>query len=304
MYRRAAIVLVALLALAGCLSLSPTDLATPADPGDAAPADSERLNATVTRVVDGDTVEVRYADGTTDTVRLVGVDTPETRGGTTPDEFEGVPDSEAGRTCLLEEADNATRALEALVADEPVALAVDPDTDRRGSYARLLAYVVVDGVNVNERLVERGHARVYDSEFSLADRFYELEDSAQDAHRGVWQCRDPGVASAGTGLSVRVVADAPGDDRENPNGEYVVLANRAADPLSVGNWTVSDAADHTYTFLPDVTIPAGGSIRLYSGSGTDSATEFYRSEGPIWNNGGDTVSVRAENGTVVARESY
>jgi len=304
MHRRAVVLLVALLALSGCLSLSPTGPATPADTGDAVPADSERLNATVTRVVDGDTVEVRYAGGTADTVRLVGVDTPETRGGTNPGEFEGVPDSEAGRTCLGEEADNATRALEALVGDRAVALAVDPDTDRRGSYGRLLAYVVVDGVNANERLVERGHARVYDSEFSLADRFYELEASAQDARRGVWQCRGPGDTSEGSGLSVRVVADAPGDDRENPNGEYVVLANPTAGPLHIGNWTVSDVADHTYTFPPDTTVPAGGSIRLYSGSGTDSATEFYRSDGPIWNNGGDTVTVRAENGTVVAQESY
>lgn len=306
MTRRAvAFLAIACLSLAGCLSLSPaTQTPVPADPGEAVPADSEELNATVTRVVDGDTVDVRYADGSTDTVRLVGIDTPETRGGTNPEEFEGVPDTEAGRTCLADEADNATRALETLVADEPAVLAVDPNTDRRDRYGRLLAYVVVDGTNANERLVDRGHARVYDTDFALAERFYDLEADAQDARRGVWTCTDPGRSETDSGLSVRVVADAPGDDRENPNGEYAVLTNPTADPLPIGDWTVSDEADHTYTFPPTATVPTDGSVRLYSGSGTDSATEFHRGNGPIWNNGGDTVTVRAENGTVVAQESY
>lgn len=178
----------ALAALAGCLSTAP---ATPAAPGDAVPAGSETVNATVTRVVDGDTVEVRYANGTFDTVRLLGIDTPETRGGTNPGEFEGVPDTEAGRACLGRAAGNATDALERIAGGEPVVLAVDPRADRRDRYDRLLAYVVADGVNANERLVDRGHARVYDSTFSRSERFYEHERAAQAAGRGVWACTDP-----------------------------------------------------------------------------------------------------------------
>jgi len=302
MARRLRIGLVVTLALlAGCLSVAP---ATPADPGDSIPADSERLNATVIRVVDGDTVEVRYDDGETDVVRLVGIDTPETRGGTNPAEFEGIPDSAAGRACLARAAENATDALTGFAADEPAVLAIDPDTDRRDRYQRLLAYVVVDGTNLNERLVAAGHARVYDSSFSLAERFYDLEASAQTDRRGLWACTDPDAATAADGLHLRVVADAPSDDRENPNGEFVVLANPTSDPLAIGNWTISDEADHTYTFPPNATIPANGSVRLYSGSGTDTATAFYRDDGPIWNNGGDSATLTAANGTVVADVSY
>lgn len=51
-------------------------------------------------------------------------------------------------------------------------------------------------------------------------------------------------------------------------------------------------------------MPANGSVRLHSGSGTDTATEFYRGNGPIWNNDGDTATLRAANGTVVAAASY
>jgi micrococcal nuclease len=189
--------------LAGCLSSLPsTAPGTPAAPGDAVPANSETVNATVTRVVDGDTVEVRYANGTFDPVRLLGIDTPETRGGTNPEEFEGVPDTEAGRACLGRAAGNATDALEWIAGGEPVVLAVDPQADRRDRYDRLLAYVVADGVNANERLVERGHARVYDSTFALSERFYELEQAAQDAGRGVWVCADPVTPVEGVDLRV------------------------------------------------------------------------------------------------------
>ncbi|MBO4249613.1 nuclease, partial [Halomicrobium sp. IBSBa] len=73
------VAVLALAALAGCLSGGPQ---TPAAPGDAVPAGS-------------DTVEIRYDNGTFDTVRLLGIDTPETRGGTNPAEFEGVPDTAA-----------------------------------------------------------------------------------------------------------------------------------------------------------------------------------------------------------------
>jgi len=219
MHRSAsAVVLVAAaLVLAGCSAVAPTTPTPTAAGGDATdaaiPDGAATLPATVTRVVDGDTVAVR-AGGETDTVRLVGVDAPETRGETYPAEFEGVPGTAAGRACLSRAADDATAALADLVADRDVTLAVDPLTDRRGPYDRLLAYVVVDGTNANHRLVDAGRARVYDTEFALADRFYESERTARDERRGLWACADEPTGD--TGLQLRVRADAPGDDRENP----------------------------------------------------------------------------------------
>jgi len=63
--------------------------------GTSTPAD-DGLAVTVVRVVDGDTMEVRYENGTADTVRLLGVDTPEVHARNSPDEFEGVPETAAG----------------------------------------------------------------------------------------------------------------------------------------------------------------------------------------------------------------
>ncbi|MFC7044529.1 thermonuclease family protein [Halobacteriaceae archaeon GCM10025711] len=191
MRARAVVLVAAVVLLAGCtVSVSPTGDATTASPGS-----FENRTATVTAVVDGDTVDVRFRDGSTERVRLLGVDTPEVRADNTPAEFEGVPDTDAGERCLRDAGTDASEYATQTLDGETVTVAVDPASDRRGDYGRLLAYVFVDGRNVNYRLVEQGHARVYDAPFSLAERFYRAESDAQAARRGVWACRDP---AAGT----------------------------------------------------------------------------------------------------------
>lgn len=55
---------------------------------------------TITRIVDGDTVEFEYKNGTQDTGRLLGVDTPEVHTANYPKEFEGVPNDDSGASCL------------------------------------------------------------------------------------------------------------------------------------------------------------------------------------------------------------
>ncbi len=316
MHRRLSTVLVAtVLLLAGCGGLSlpatpdagpenPTASPTVADdPG--VPADGETWRATVTRVVDGDTVEVRYGNGTGDTVRLVGVDTPETYGATNPAEFEGVPENESGRACLADAGERASRALGEWVEGERVTLVHDPSTDVRDRYDRLLAYVVADDANLNYRLVARGHGRVYDTEFTLANRFYAAESTARRSASGLWTCADPVSRDATDGLRLRVVADAPGNDNENRNGEFVVIENVANESRDVGNWSLSDAAGHEYGFPADASIPADGTVTVYSGSGADNATAFYwGSEGAVWNNDGDTATLRDANGTVVVQREY
>jgi len=185
--------LACLLVCAGCVSpLTGTGSDTPA--AERTPTDAE---ATVERVVDGDTVEVRFDDGSTETVRLLGVDAPETRADSEPGEFEGVPDTDAGRTCLRRAGEEATVFARERLAGERVRVRTDPQADRRGGYGRLLAYVsVVDGAtgsdrSFNEQLLERGHARLFDSTFERRDRFTNLEREARAAGDGLWRCRTP-----------------------------------------------------------------------------------------------------------------
>ena len=150
---------------------------------------SETVEVTITRVVDGDTVDVRLPDGQEDTVRLVGVDTPEVHVENEPAEYESVPDTDEGALCLRRAGHNATDYVRGRLEGREVTLAFDPLTDRRGGYDRLLAYVYVDGRNLNGELVAAGHARVYDTEFELRDSFEAVEAPAQSDGRGLWACR-------------------------------------------------------------------------------------------------------------------
>lgn len=182
----ATVALGVLVVLSGCAGLPLADQLT-------GPPDSR--NATVVEVVDGDTIDVRFADGTEDRVRLLGVDTPEVHVEPQPDEYEGVPSTEAGEQCLRDAGDAASAAVDERLSGAAVRLEFDPLSDRRGGYDRLLAYVIHDDTNVNYWLVETGHARVYDSEFTAADRFYDAEARARDARLGVWNCTSVDVAT-------------------------------------------------------------------------------------------------------------
>ena len=322
-HRRAAalsLYLAVLAVLAGCSAgvstpapvdgVTVTPTGTPTVPGESA-------RVTVTRVVDGDTVEVTYPNGTADTVRLLGVDTPEIHSANTPGEFEGVPETAAGERCLRRYGERASAFAEERLAGETVVLRFDPESDRRGYYGRLLGYLVVDGENFNRLLLDEGLARVYDSSFTLREWFDEVESAARENGAGLWTCATPparatapptpGDGSANGDGPLRVVetnADAAGDDNENLGDEYVVFENTGTVPLDLSGWTVTDEAGHRYTF-GGFTLGPGERVTLHTGRGSDTRTAVYwgRSSA-VWNNGGDTVTVRDADGETVAERSY
>ena len=139
--------------------------------------------ATVERVVDGDTIEVRIDQnvpgpaggegvvGETYDVRLIGIDTPESVKPNTPVE------------CFAKEASAAT---EALLEGESVRLVKDvEETDR---YERLLRYVYIGEEMANARLVANGYAYAYTYPPNVrhADLFVELQREARTNDRGLW----------------------------------------------------------------------------------------------------------------------
>jgi len=148
--------------------------------------------ATVTRVIDGDTVAIEYANGTEDTVRLLGVDTPETTlSRVSAEEFAGISDTTAGRDHLFNWGERATDLAEDELEGEQVEIVVDAESDRRGYFGRLLAYIYVDGENFNERLLADGYARMYDSQFSMRSEFREIEQQAREDRVGLWDYDGP-----------------------------------------------------------------------------------------------------------------
>jgi micrococcal nuclease len=132
-----------------------------------------RLTGRVTRIVDGDTIKVRLGDRT-ETVRYIGVDTPES---VKP----GVPVQ-----CFAKQASAFNRRL---VAGRAVRLRLG--AEHRDRYGRLLAYVFLEGegaVFVNAVLLRRGYARTLaiPPNTRLATRFDRLERVAMRRGRGLW----------------------------------------------------------------------------------------------------------------------
>ena len=126
----------------------------------------------VSRVVDGDTIEVTRG-GRKEKVRLIGINTPETVGPRRPVE------------CFGRE---ASAFAERLLEGENVTLVPDESQDNQDRYGRLLRYVMLDDTNVNRLLIDRGYAYEYTYEvpYIYQTEFKAVEQAARLSGRGLW----------------------------------------------------------------------------------------------------------------------
>lgn len=158
----------------------------------------------VVRVVDGDTIKVQFRNGIRDTVRLLGIDTPETSAGhTDPDEF-GYPVNEQAKQRLAAWGRSARDWLRQRIdRGDIVRIQFERQEDLRGGYHRLLAYLHITRngrhgrdrrnrrkQNINKQLIKHGLARVYDTTFQEKQSFRCLEENAIKNRTGLWQNRD------------------------------------------------------------------------------------------------------------------
>src|SRR5262245_13534881 len=145
--------------------------------------------ATVLRVVDGDTLQVRI-DGRSEKVRLIGVDTPESVDPRRPVQFFG------------KEAAAFTRGL---ASGKRVTLRAEDGTPGRDKYNRLLRYVFLpDGRLLNAEIIRLGYGHAYlRYPFSRMEEFRSHERSARAGHLGLWAREAP---SAGPGIGRQAVA--------------------------------------------------------------------------------------------------
>ena len=82
--------------------------------------------------------------------------------------------------------------------------------------------------------------------------------------------------------------------------EWVEITNKGSSPVLLKGWKIEDdGSKHTYTF-PSCTLDSQNTLTLYTGEGTDTATELYWGGSPIWNNDGDTAYLYDDSGKLVA----
>ena len=125
-------------------------------------------------------------------------------------------------------------------------------------------------------------------EWAHNDEYHLLAEQARSAGRGLY---DPDSCGSGpddgTPLRMLVNWDADHNDNDNLNDEWVEIVNDGSAPLPLKGWWLRDSWLNWarkpggggrvpgYPFPPTASIPAGGSIRVHVGCGTNSGDDLY-----------------------------
>lgn len=152
-------------------SSPPISQLTDSDP--TAPRMDEGTLYNVVSVVDGDTIKVNI-DGRVETVRFIGMDTPE------------VKDPRKPVQCFGKE---ASARMQALIAGKSVRLQADPSQGERDKYNRLLRYVYAsDGTNLAYQMIREGYAHeyTYHTPYLYQTQFRSAQVFAQSNSLGLW----------------------------------------------------------------------------------------------------------------------
>ena len=129
--------------------------------------------AKVTRVADGDTIKV-LIDNKEDTVRLIGIDAPETVDPRKPIQCFGKAASDKAKQILT---------------GKVVVLEFDSTQGERDKYGRLLRYVFLDGLNFNKLMISEGYAHEYTYQskpYKYTEEFINAQKQARENKKGLW----------------------------------------------------------------------------------------------------------------------
>ncbi len=128
----------------------------------------------VSKVIDGDTLKVKK-NGEEKTIRLLGINTPETVDPRRPVE------------CFGKEASDYMKNI---ASDQVVRIELDPTQGEVDKYGRTLAYVYLSqGTFLNQKMIEDGYAfeYTYHLAYKYQEAFKKAEKTAREKFRGLWQ---------------------------------------------------------------------------------------------------------------------
>jgi endonuclease YncB( thermonuclease family) len=234
----------------------------------------------VVRVLDGDSLVTR-SNGSDSEVRLLGINAPER------DE------------CYAGQARSRTIDL---AADRVLLSGTDRDR-----FGRLLAYAYTsDGMLINQQLIAEGLALALTTDHPRLAEFKAAEEAAFRERLGRWQADACGPATAAGARIGGLQYDAPGDDGQNPNGEWVEITNGRGTVADLTGWTLQDeSSSHRFEFPAGFRLGPSEGVRIFSGCGEPAGDRlFWCDEDPVWNNGGDTAYLLDPVGNVVDRYAF
>ena len=269
--RRLAAALVGALALAA----APADAAprkAPCVPGQSQPR-CLVWSGKVIHVDDGDTFDVDIAgDGKpgTSAVRLTGVNAPE---------LTRYANRQSGRRGECHGLDAVARS-ESLIEGERVRVSARKASSRSGRRIRRSVAFKRGGrwQDLGSLLVREGHALWLPAHIeSHWNRTYSL--LAAEAAAEQLRIYDPDACGAGpsAGAQLRLWAnwDAEGSDGSNVNDEWFRIKNLGAADVPLGGWWVRDSDLRRYALPASAVVPAGGTITVHAGRGTNGGGRFF-----------------------------
>jgi micrococcal nuclease len=198
--------------------------------GSASKSDKLELDTTgldkydVVEVIDGDTIKVDY-NGTIESVRIIGVDTPETKHPSKPVEYYG-KEASAFTAGLL----------------DGVKVYLEPDQGKqleRDKYGRLLAHVwrASDKLLIAERIIHDGYGFFYGTypfRQSYMDAYRTAEKDAREHDRGLWAPHAEASASSGASGSGSSPSVGTGQS-DNSSGDVTVYITDTGEKYHRGN---------------------------------------------------------------------
>lgn len=232
--------------------------------------------ATVSGVTDGDTVDVDFPDGTTEEIRMLGMDTPETKRNSKYEriqEWEGIEDDRY----LSNWGETAKDYAKSQLDGETVSVIFDENEPVRDAYGRLLAYVHYDrtgdgsrDTDYNYEMVAQGYARVYDSGLTRHESYWDAEQNARQNGTGVWTQSDPANSTE--------IRDRSVDDLFFPNVSSIrtttgAVADSRVPVYAEGTATQDANGGVSYTDIPLVALDEAANVAMVGGPTIDEAYE-------------------------------
>jgi micrococcal nuclease len=216
----------------------------------------------VSRVIDGDTLELSNGEK----VRLLGVNAPEI------EDYFG---------------EDAKNFLARLVEGKAVSL--ETDYIERDEYGRKLAFLFLDGRNVNVEIVRNGLAHTFDlgKVSKYVNDLKEAESYARANQIGIWKRSNISCIKL---LDLKTVGE-----------EKVVLKNDCNFSIQLKNWSLEDESHNLFKF-PSYTFKPNEIIEIYS---TNKTAKFsFKKNFQIWNKEGDSLFLRDSQGLLVLFYRY
>lgn len=228
--------------------------------------ESQKETVSVIRVVDGDTIKINNS-GKEDTVRLLGINTPE-----------------KGERYYKEAKDflNLT-----LTGKE---ITLEKGRGDRDRYDRLLRYVFLNGENVNEKIIREGYANYYFPSGYDAHSFELIKAFDSCVKNNLYFCE----ASKDVCSKCIVLKELNVKDQE------VVLYNECENECDITSWSIKDEGRKKYIF-GNYTLNGKEEVHIIVGSGknTNNKLIWVRSD-YVWNEDHDTIFLRDnEDGLVL-----